>query len=306
MRTSTKGLWIVGLATLVLMVPAPAADSQAESPPTAADAPAPPPTEPPVTADLTEVRELVRAKRYEEAERLAAELQVGHPDDPALLTLRGELLLALGRAGEAVDPLRRAAALAPGRQRVHFQLGTALATTGELEGALDAFAKELAISDDKEVLVLARLNRSLLFERRGAPVDAARELEAALEVDPSRAPIYGDLVTLYLELDRVDDAVAALSRGAEAAGFASARHWFSVGARLVQDGKDEPSISLLQRAVELDPNLAEAERTLGVALDHLGRRTEAAEHFRRYVDLAPTAGDAGAVRARIGELEKAR
>jgi tetratricopeptide (TPR) repeat protein len=257
----------------------------------------------PSRADLTEVYAAVREQRYADAERLAGELQQDHPDDPALLALRGELLLAIDRAPEAVAPLRRAAELAPDRPRVHFQLGTALASTGDAEGALGAFDAELSISKEPEVLVLSRLNRSLLFQRGGRPADAAQELEAALAIDPSRGPVYGDLATLYLELDRIDDATSTLSRGAEA-GFRSARHWFTVGARLVRDERYEQSIDPLRRALEADPQLADAERTLAAALDHLGRGDEALGHFRRYVELAPSAADAPAVRSRIAELEK--
>ena len=78
-------------------------------------------------------------------------------------------------------------------------------------------------TDDPRVLVLARLNRSFLYQQHGAPADGAKELEAVVELEPGRAPVYGDLVALYLELGRTDEAADALSRG-EAHGFESASH----------------------------------------------------------------------------------
>ena len=56
------------------------------------------------------------------------------------LLMRGEILLALGRAGEALEPLRRSAEIDADRARVHFQLATALSVTGDAPGALEAFA----------------------------------------------------------------------------------------------------------------------------------------------------------------------
>ena len=267
--------------------------------------PSPQASQAPVTADLTQVSELVRAKQYAEAERLAGELQQQHPDDPRLLALRGELLLALGRAKDAVEPLKRAAALAPDRPRVNFQLGSALAASGDDQAALDAFATEIRINQENEVLVLAHLNRALLLERRGDKPAAAAELAAVLEIDPARGPVYGDLSSLYLDLDRPDDATAVLARGAEA-GFRSAGHWLAVGAHLVKAEAYERALDPLQRAIEIDPSLADAERTLAAVLDRLGRGPEAAQHFQRYLELAPGAADAASVRERLDALEKGK
>lgn len=263
------------------------------------------PTPSPAPADLTQVKELVRAQQYADAERLTGELLQEHPDDPRLLALRGELLLALGRAKDAIDPLRRAAELAPDRPRVHFQLGSALTATGDDAGALEAFASELGVSQDKEVLVLAHLNRALLLERRGEKAGAAAELASVLEVDPSRGPVYGDLASLYLDLERPDDAIAVLGRGAEA-GFQSAGHWLKIGAYFMKAEAYEKALDPLQKAIVIDPTLADAERTLAAALDRLGRGPEAAKHLRRYLELAPTAADAASVRERLTALEKAK
>ena len=268
----------------------------------------PPPSEAPAApapADLSQVNELVRSKQYAEAERLASELQQQHPDDPRLLALHGELLLALGRAKDAVSPLQRAAQLAPERPRVNFQLGSALAASGDDQGALAAFAAEIGINQDKEVLVLARLNRALLLERQGDKTAAAAELASVLEADPTRGPVYGDLASLYLDLDRTDEAIAVLGRGADA-GFRSAGHWLAVGAHLVKAEAYERALEPLNSAIEIDPELADAERTLAAALDRLGRGPEAAVHFRRYLELAPAAADAASVRDRLAALEKAK
>ena len=58
-------------------------------------------------ADLSQAVERIRAGAYEEAQDLLAAQQAEFPDDAALLLMRGEVLLALGRAEEA---LRRAEA----------------------------------------------------------------------------------------------------------------------------------------------------------------------------------------------------
>lgn len=253
-------------------------------------------------ADLTRANELVVEQKYAEAELLLAELQAEFARDPDLLAMRGELLNALNRPDDAIEVLRQAAELEPDRPRVHFQLGSALAVTGRTDAALEAFGKEIEVNDEVAVVVLARLNRSMLYQQKSAWAESVRELEAVLELEPARGPVYGDLVALYLQLDRPDDAVEALRRG-EAAGFVSARHWYSVGARLYSDGKYEPAVEFFTRTLEVDPNLADAERSLAAALEQLDREAEAVRHLKRYLELAPDAPDADAVAAKIREAE---
>ncbi len=278
-----------------LFGPAIAAQTASEESPQEAE-------ESPTRADLSQVGQLVVDQKYAEAESLLAELQNEFPRDPDLLTMRGELLNALNRPDEAIEILRLVAELEPDRTRVQFQLGSALAVTGRTDAALEAFAKEIELNDDVPVVVLARLNRSLLFQKKSAWADSARELEAVLELEPARRPVYGDLVALYLELDRPEDAAETLRRG-EAVGFGSARHWYSVGARLYTDGKYERAVEIFSKTLEIDPSLADAERSLAAALEQLDREAEAVPHLKRYLELAPDAPDADTVAAKIREAE---
>lgn len=253
-------------------------------------------------ADLSEANALVAESDYAGAESLLAGLQQEYPDDPALLLLRGELLLALGRAEEARTVLTHGAEVDPSRPRMNFQLGTALASTGQRQAALAAFAGELEVNQDKAVRTLAHLNRSLLFQQERKWMYAVAELEAVLEIQPSRTEIYGDLISLYIQSGKIDKAMEAMERGA-GAGFASSSHYYSLGARLYRDERYEDAIEMLTRAVELDPSLALAERSLAAALEKLGRGAEADDHLRRYLELNPEAPDAAAVTEKLKQSE---
>ncbi len=253
---------------------------------------------PPPRADLGEANDLVRQQKYAQAETLLSELQGEFADDPALLLMRGELLLALGRTDEALAPLERAAEIDPDRPRAHFQLATALSATGDLPAALAAFAREIEHNDDAEVTALVHLNRAMLFQKQRQWIEAAQELESLLAAEPERSEAYGDLTTLYLQADRVDEAAATLERGREA-GFLSSRHYYSLGARMYKEGRYEHAVEALGSALEIDPRLARAERSLGAALQKLERQQEAIEHLERYLELSPDAGDAESIARQI-------
>jgi tetratricopeptide (TPR) repeat protein len=300
MRQNSKRLVTVGLPlSLALAAPLLLAQTPQIDPLTgqpmeepAAEAEAPP------KPDLTEANELVRAKDYAGAEKILAQMQQEFPDDPDLLLLRGELLLALRRPEESIEVLRKVADLAPDRPRVHFQLGSALAATGQADAAIEAFGQEVEVSEDPQVLVFSHLNRSMLFQERKDWAASAGELEAVLELEPQRTPVYGDLVAMYVQSDELDAAVKALERG-DTAGFRSAPHWYSVAARLAKDESYDRAVALFEKAIELDPELAEAERSVAIALEKLGREDEAIPHLKRYLELEPDADDAQAIAAKI-------
>ena len=285
--------------TLTLMIPA-ASNLLAQSEPDSRvsveeGAPAP-------QVDLTEANELVRSGQFAEAEQLLASLMGQSPEDLRVVLMRGEVLLALHRHADALPLLERVAELDGDRPRVHFQLAAALQATGDQPGALDALAKELERNQDPQVQVMARLNRSVLLEQQKDWIGSAAELQAVLELEPGRIEAHGDVAALYLRAGELDAAASSLEQGRER-GFRSADHQYILGARYYEKQAYEAAIKALSQAVEIDPGLADAERSLAGALDQVGREPEALEHLKRYLELEPQAPDAQRVKDRIREIE---
>ena len=253
-------------------------------------------------ADLSGARALVREGQLPEARSALEALRAEHPDDAALLLMLGEVLLAEGKSADAVPVLRRSFEIDEARERVAFQLGTALASAGDIDGALAAFDRELQVSQDPDVLAMARLNRSLLFQRSERWGEAAEELEYALQFRPDRPEIYADLATAYLQAGKVDQAVGALDRGADF-GLSSAQHRYSVGAALYRAERYEDAAAQFRAAIAADPDLAEAHRSLGATLDKLAQPADAARELETYLHLRPGAPDTEKVRAEIRRLK---
>jgi tetratricopeptide (TPR) repeat protein len=252
----------------------------------------------PPGADLSEARGLVRNGDYVRAELVLTAQREEFPDDPRLLLLHGEVLLALSQPARALPLLQQAVALDGDRPRVHFQLATALQATGDREGALGAFAKEIEINEDTDVRVMARLNRMMLLEQQGDLVEAAAELESVVDLDSTQLQAYGEMARFYIQAGKLDDAASSLERGLEQ-GFASAEHHYSLGARYLGQKAFDAAISAFRQAIEIDPEMAAAERSLAWALDQTGQEQEALEHFQRYLELQPDAPDAERVSQRI-------
>jgi len=270
--------------------------------PVAVETPPPTEEEEELQADLTAANDLVRAGDYAAADAELAALQERFPDDPRLLFMRGEVVLSLSKPAEALPLLQRAVELDGTRPRLHFQLGMALLRTGDRDGALAAFAKEVEVNDDPQVKIMARLNRTQILAQSGKWLDAAAELEAVLALDPARVEAYGDIASFYLEAGQLDRAQQTLDAGLDK-GFRSARHRYVLGTRYYGSENYEAAAGAYRKALALDPDLAEAERGLGGALDQLGQEADAASHLKRYLQLKPGAADADRVRERIRTIE---
>ena len=89
-----------------------------------------------------------------------------------------------------------------------------------------------------------------------------------------------------------------LERGA-AAGFHSARHYYSVGARLFKESRYADARAAFLQVLEIEPTHARAVRSLAASCEELGQDEQALEQWARYLELAPGATDAEEVSQKL-------
>jgi tetratricopeptide (TPR) repeat protein len=70
-------------------------------------------------------------------------------------------------------------------------------------------------------------------------------------------------------------------------------------------GKNELdlAVSTFERCVAADPAHPLCHRSLGLLFDHRGDAVKACTHYRRYLELMPTAGDAAELSKRLGSCK---
>jgi Flp pilus assembly protein TadD len=129
----------------------------------------------------------------------------------------------------------------------------------------------------------------------------------ALELDASSADAYDRLAVVYNAQGRMDQAAEAAAKAAElhgAAGGGNATSAFNAGAILVNSGKFAEATVQFQRAIRLDPSMAEAHYQLGLALVSTGNATEAIKSLEQYLALAPKGPNAQMAKDMLPELKK--
>ncbi len=80
---------------------------------------------------------------------------------------------------------------------------------------------------------------------------------------------------------------ACASTGGERSSDSAAVANMNLGAGYLKQGRYDLAIERLQRALKMDPRLADAHSTIAIAYDQVGDAESAEEHFKRAVQLAP-------------------
>lgn len=105
-------------------------------------------SQPEVQRAIHDVDGLLKAGKFEDAEKLAAELESGYPDNAELALLSGRTLAAQGRMRAATEAFARAVGLDPLFADAHYHLGFSAVRTGELDRATQAWDTYLRLAQN--------------------------------------------------------------------------------------------------------------------------------------------------------------
>jgi len=175
---------------------------------------------------------------------------------------------------------------------VHGQLAAAAMKRGQKELALEHYDKELEISPNTRA---AAINRALVLQELGRTAEAVEALETLLEDNPKEIPILGQLASLYLDLDQEDKAAEILRR-MQQSDDPDPTLWFNIGANFSNRGDYDQAMDAYLKALELNPELAEAVREMGFLRIRAGDKDAAVRYLEKYLELRPDAPDAARVR----------
>jgi tetratricopeptide (TPR) repeat protein len=159
------------------------------------------------------------------------------------------------------------------------------------------------------------LQRGVVLAMKGQFEDARTSFEAAIALDPENGLTHVAMALIYMQMDRVDEAVGILRKRRLAAPGDPLVHWF-LGEALNRQGvrpdseEGREAIQSLERAVELQPGLLQAHVLLGKMLLRAGDTDRAAAHLEQALDLDPGHMPAiyqlAQVRQKQGDREAAR
>ena len=203
----------------------------------------------------------------------------------------------------------------------------AAANTGASEGQREEMAKQqaalkkifdeanAALSSNSYDVALAKLSEALtkvqncavchtrmgdVYVKKGEFPAAEEAYRKAITADPKSAEPYDGLAILYNTQKKFTEAGEASKMASElrsaagpgAAGGGDATSFYNAGVIFWNQSKAAEAAVEFEKALKLNPSMAEAHYYHGMALINLGKVPEAKKAFQEYLKLAPTGPNA--------------
>ena len=249
---------------------------------------------------------LNKLERFDEAEQHLRQAVVIAPHESQPAAHLGLLLSSRGEPDEAERTLRRALELAPGDLVIIRTLATLLNTWGRYDKALDLCTRTIERGTADASIYAARghslyrmhrYDEALASARQALSFDpalptafslhvlmgqaswamthnaeaAAAYYTRAMLIDPNHPNVLADLASLRIVQRRDEEALALFQTAARLQPDVATFH-AGVGFTLYRLGRTNEAILSLERALALDPTLAEARSHLELARQRLGVR----------------------------------
>jgi Tfp pilus assembly protein PilF len=165
----------------------------------------------------------------------------------------------------------------------HYNLGLALAHTGNLDQANSHFLEAIRIkpSDAK-----TNLNLGVNAAMRGNHDLAMTYFYKALQAKPDYADAHKNLGIALMQKGKLDDAVSRL-REASKILPSDPEIPYLLGRVSAKQGNPDEAMKYFTRALEIKPDYAEAHNNLGIVLARKGKVSEAVAHFREALWIRP-------------------
>jgi Flp pilus assembly protein TadD len=184
-----------------------------------------------------------------------------------------------------------------------FDKGIQAMSEGKLPGAQKQFERAVALYPD---YAQAWSHLGDVLEQQSEPKEAADACEHALKADPKYIRPYLQLIRLAVAGKRMEDAAALGDRAAQLNPVEFPGIYYYDALANYELKRADVAERAVSRAIEIDKahEYPAAEALLGKVLADKGNSRGAIDHFTKYVQLAPKAGDVPAIRQRMAELER--
>lgn len=228
------------------------------------------------------------AGRLADAERNYRQVLAAFPQHFDAQHLLGVIAHQVGQHEQAVELLRRAINLNPGRPEPYNNLGEALRSLGHTNDAEVAYRKALELAP---AYADAHNNLGTLLRRQGKHEEASERFRKALQIKPDHAGALNNLGSLLLRMNRATEAIDVLLPAVNQHPRVAQLH-YNLGKAFQLLGRRNQAIAALSQALTLDPRLFEGHLTRGNLLADLGQHMAAEQDFARAIALKSDSLDA--------------
>jgi len=199
-----------------------------------------------------------------------------------------------------------------------FNTGVEAQNNKQWDVAITSFEKASQIGPEQNV-VWGRLADSYIGQagtKTGAESDdllnkAVAAYQKAIELKPDAPEYHNNYALALAKQKKFAEAQAELTKAAQLDPGQAGKYYYNMGAVLVNTGNMEPAGEAFKKAIEADPNYADAYLQYGITL--MGKATTGAdgkmtpvpgtaEALQKYLELAPNGKDAETAKALLEQI----
>lgn len=200
--------------------------------------------------------------------------------------LLAQSYLEANRWAPAIEQLRHALAIAPSAETTAL-LAASLEHQHSDKEAMQLYAKAVSMDVQNAVYAVAYAD---LLHKQGRDTTAYPVLQTAIHGNPGNPLPYIHLAAMLSDIGMYDESIANARRAVNASELMPLTHR-CLGVALARAGLTYDAIPELQRAVELNPNYAQAYVDLSAAYVQLGKRRRAYQILKSCIAIQDPPAD---------------
>jgi tetratricopeptide (TPR) repeat protein len=189
-----------------------------------------------------------------------------------------------------------------------FNAGKEAAASKNWNVAIEAFEKASTL-DPAQHVVWGNLADSYLARKQPGDIEKGVAAYAkAVELKGDDAAYHNNYALALAQVKKFDEAQAELTKAAQLDPASAGKYYYNLGAVYVNTGQSKPAGDAFRKAIDADPNYADAYYQLGLVL--FGDATTSAdgkivpppgtaENFNKYLQLRPDGANADAAKAML-------
>jgi tetratricopeptide (TPR) repeat protein len=198
-----------------------------------------------------------------------------------------------------------------------YTTGKTAVENKQWDAAIESLNKA-AEMDAKQGAVWAQLADAYVGKAQSAPPEAAADYDKAfdaykkaLEINPTDAGLYNNYALNLAKDKKLDEAKTNLAKAAELDPPGAGKYYYNLGALLVNSGQNDAALDEFKKAIEADPEYADAQYQYGVAMSakattdakgNIVAPPGAVEALQKYLDLKPDGANAQSAKEMIAAL----
>ncbi len=206
-----------------------------------------------------------------------------YPNTLIIWNILGASTAQIGELDDAIDAYTKLIALKPDYYEAYNNMGLTFKNQGKLEQAIEAYNKSIAIKPD---YANAYSNMGVALKVQGKLDEAIEALKKSISLKPDYPVAYYHMGSIFQYQGKLDEAIEAYNNSI-ALKLDYSEAYFNLGSIFHDQSKLDKAIEAYKKSISIKPDFAIAYSNMGLTFHDQGKLDKAIEAFKKSISLKP-------------------